>query len=65
MKTNGIIVGVIGIVLIILSQSGIFKAEIRPGLGLYNELTAITYPLLGVGLVLLIVGAILMAKGKS
>lgn len=63
MKKLGIIFAVIGGVSLILSKSGIFVKEIRRGLGLYQEITEITYPLFLGGITLLATGILIIFLG--
>mgnify|MGYP001064897950 CR=1 FL=1 len=67
MKKNGILIGIIGLILIILSKSGMFKHEvIRSSAGFRSvsiqDNTMITYPLMIIGIILLLIGALKFSK---
>lgn len=64
-NNNGIFIGIIGIVLIILSRAGLFMRERTDTgyvTGLYEENTLITYPLLIIGIALTLYGASKLSK---
>lgn len=62
-KNNGFLIGIIGIILIFLSRSGLFKHKVEKKVffgkvnGLLEENTTLTYPLLIIGIVLVLYGA--------
>ncbi len=62
-KNNGFLIGIIGLVLIFLSRSGLFKHKVEKEVffgkisGPLEENTTLTYPLLIIGIGLVLYGA--------